>query len=718
MGLTEKLRPFALAVFKPPVFESEAKTQQALVLYVNLWFAIICEVLVALMGLANIEMLLIHAASAAVNTLWFFFLLILTRLGRTVLASRLCIITILAITTVFALVGGGLHAPIISEYLVAIMVAGLLLGWRAGIWTMGASLAACAGFAWLEERGALPRNVVTYTPFSTLLLITLVFADIVMLLALTVYSIGRSYRRAERELLERMHAEKALREKTEELDRFFSFALDLLCIAGMDGCFKRLNPAWEATLGYTTRELENHRFLDFVHPEDLAATRAIVETLSRGLSISGFVNRYRCRDGSYRWIEWQAAPYQGRLIYAAARDITERRNAEEERARLDAQLQQSQKLESLGILAGGIAHDFNNLLAGIMGNAEIILSDLPEDASLRPMAGMVLEIAQRAAGLCTQMLAYSGRGMVTFEPLDLNHAVMEIGHILEASVSKKAEVLHDLAANLPAMEGDPTQIRQVVMNLVINAAESLEDKAGELRVSTGLMRCDREFLRRLHTGQDLRPGEYVYLEVQDTGHGMDEATQARIFDPFYSTKFTGRGLGLAAVLGIVRNHRGALRVESEPGKGTTFRVMFPSLAAPATVAEKAEAPADALWRGKGTVLLVDDESTIRIVGRNMLERLGFEVLVAENGERAVELYGEYCGGIQCVILDLTMPRMDGEETFRELRRLNCAAPIIITSGYSEHEVAERFAGRDVAGFLQKPYRMDNLKRILKNAFPA
>jgi PAS domain S-box-containing protein len=718
MGLTEKLRPFALAVFKPPVFESEAKTQQALVLYVNLWFAIICEVLVALMGLANIEMLLIHAASAAVNTLWFFFLLILTRLGRTVLASRLCIITILAITTVFALVGGGLHAPIISEYLVAIMVAGLLLGWRAGIWTMGASLAACAGFAWLEERGALPRNVVTYTPFSTLLLITLVFADIVMLLALTVYSIGRSYRRAERELLERMHAEKALREKTEELDRFFSFALDLLCIAGMDGCFKRLNPAWEATLGYTTRELENHRFLDFVHPEDLAATRAIVETLSRGLSISGFVNRYRCRDGSYRWIEWQAAPYQGRLIYAAARDITERRNAEEERARLDAQLQQSQKLESLGILAGGIAHDFNNLLAGIMGNAEIILSDLPEDASLRPMAGMVLEIAQRAAGLCTQMLAYSGRGMVTFEPLDLNHAVMEIGHILEASVSKKAEVLHDLAANLPAMEGDPTQIRQVVMNLVINAAESLEDKAGELRVSTGLMRCDREFLRRLHTGQDLRPGEYVYLEVQDTGHGMDEATQARIFDPFYSTKFTGRGLGLAAVLGIVRNHRGALRVESEPGKGTTFRVMFPSLAAPATVAEKTEAPADALWRGKGTVLLVDDESTIRIVGRNMLERLGFEVLVAENGERAVELYGEYCGGIQCVILDLTMPRMDGEETFRELRRLNCAAPIIITSGYSEHEVAERFAGRDVAGFLQKPYRMDNLKRILKNAFPA
>jgi PAS domain S-box-containing protein len=718
MGLTEKLRSFALAVFKPPVFESEAKTQQALVLYVNLWFAIICEVVVALMGLANIEMLLIHAASAAVNTLWFFFLLILTRLGRTVLASRLCIITILAITTVFALVGGGLHAPIISEYLVAIMVAGLLLGWRAGVWTMGASLAACAGFAWLEARGALPRNVVTYTPFSTLLLITLVFADIVMLLALTVYSIGRSYRRAERELLERMHAEKALREKTEELDRFFSFALDLLCIAGMDGCFKRLNPAWEATLGYTTRELENHRFLDFVHPEDLAATRAIVETLSRGLSISGFVNRYRCRDGSYRWIEWQAAPYQGRLIYAAARDITERRNAEEERARLDAQLQQSQKLESLGILAGGIAHDFNNLLAGIMGNAEIILSDLPEGASLRPMAGMVLEIAQRAAGLCTQMLAYSGRGMVTFEPLDLNHAVMEIGHILEASVSKKAEVLHDLAANLPAMEGDPTQVRQVVMNLVINAAESLEDKAGELRVSTGLMRCDREFLRRLHTGQDLRPGEYVYLEVQDTGHGMDEATQARIFDPFYSTKFTGRGLGLAAVLGIVRNHRGALRVESEPGKGTTFRVMFPSLAAPATVAEKAEAPADALWRGKGTVLLVDDESTIRIVGRNMLERLGFEVLVAENGERAVELYGEYCGGIQCVILDLTMPRMDGEETFRELRRLNCAAPIIITSGYSEHEVAERFAGRDVAGFLQKPYRMDNLKRILKNAFPA
>ncbi len=718
MGLTENFRSFFSAAFKPPVFDDEGKTRQALVLYVSLWFAIVSEVLVALMGLLNIEMLVIHAASAAANTLWFFFLLILTRLGRTVLASWLCIITILAMTTGFALFGGGLHAPIISEYLVAIMAAGLLLGWRAGALAMVASVAACAGFAWLEARDTLPVEVVTYTPFSTLLLIVLVFSNIMMLLALTVYTIGKSYRRAERELAERRQAEAALREKTEELDRFFSFAQDLLCIAGMDGCFKRLNTAWESTLGYSIGELENRRFLDFVHPEDIAATQAITDALSQGQSISGFVNRYRCRDGSFRWIEWQATPYQDSLIFAAARDITERKDAEEERARLDAQLQHSQKLESLGILAGGIAHDFNNLLAGIVGNADILLADLPEGSPLQPMAEMILEIAQRASGLCTQMLAYSGKGIITFEPLDLNHAVTEMEHILDASLSKKAQMRHELAERLPAIEGDPTQIRQIVMNLVINAAEALEDKRGEIRVTTGLMLCNREYLRGLHLGQNQPPGEYVYLEVHDTGHGMDEATQRRIFDPFFSTKFTGRGLGLAAVLGIVRNHRGALKIESEPGKGTTFRVMFPPLAGVSPVAAKTDAQHSGSWHGKGTVLLVDDESSIRIVGRNLLERLGFDVLVAEDGKMAVDLYSEHASAVNCVILDLTMPQMDGEETYYELRRLNCVAPIIITSGYSEYEVAERFAGKDVAGFLQKPYRLNILRKVLQDALPV
>ena len=715
MALTERLKAGFAAAFRPPVFESEARTQQAFVLYVNLWFAIIVEVLVVLMGLANLEMLVIYWVSATASTLWFFTLLVLTRRGYTVLASWLCILTSWGMTTGFALIGGGLHAPIIAEYLVAIMVAGLLLGWRVGAVTMAASLAACTALAWLETRGMLPGNVVTYTPFSTLLLVVVVFADIMMLLLLAVYSIGKSYRRAQTELAERVQAEEALQERTEELNRFFSFAIDLLCIVGTDGRFVRLNPAWETTLGFSLAELERRRFIDLVHPDEQAATRAVAAALAGGQSVTGFVNRLRCRDGSCRWIEWQAAPGHGGMVYAAARDITERRNAEEERARMDAQLQQAQKLESLGILAGGIAHDFNNLLAGVVGNADILLSDLPPDSPLRPMAEMILEIAQRASGLCAQMLAYSGRGIIAHEPLDLNSAVLETTQILEASISKKAALHHDLAGDLPAIQGDPTQIRQIVMNLVINAAEALEEKTGDIDIRTGVVQCDGPYLETLHPAQERIPGKYVFLEVRDTGHGMDEATRARIFDPFFSTKFVGRGLGLAAVLGIVRNHRGGLRADSVPGQGTTFRVLFPALEAQASPADAARRNAVGDWRGCGAVLLVDDESAIRVVGANLLERLGFQVFTAEDGQRAMEVYAASAGAIVCVILDLTMPRMDGEETFDALRRHGCTAPIIISSGYSEYEVSERFAGKRVAGFLQKPYRLGALRQALQAA---
>ena len=718
MALTERLKAGFSAAFRPPVFESEARTQQAFVLYVNLWFAIIVEVLVVLMGLANLEMLAIYSASAMASTLWFFTLLVLTRRGHTVLASWLSILTSWGMTTGFALIGGGLHAPIISEYLVAIMVAGLLLGWRVGAVTMAASLAACTALAWMETRGMMPGSVVTYTPFSTLLLVVVVFADIMMLLLLAVYSIGKSYRRAQTELAERVQAEEALRDRTEELNRFFSFAVDLLCIVGTDGRFVRLNPAWETTLGFSIAELERRRFIDLVHPDEQAATRDVAAALAAGQSVTGFVNRLQCRDGSCRWIEWQAAPGHGGMVYAAARDITERRNAEAERARMDAQLQQAQKLESLGILAGGIAHDFNNLLAGVVGNADIILSDLPPDSPLRPMAEMILEIAQRASGLCTQMLAYSGRGIIAYEPLDLNRAVLETTQILEASISKKAALRHDLAHDLPAIQGDSTQIRQIVMNLVINAAEALEEKNGDIRVSTGVVVCDRRHLDSLHPAQERIPGKYVFLEVSDTGHGMDEATRARIFDPFFSTKFVGRGLGLAAVLGIVRNHRGGLCADSAPGRGTTFRVLFPALETPPIPAGAALRNAGGDWRGCGTVLLVDDESAIRVVGANLLERLGFQVLVAEDGQRAIEVYAASAGTVVCVMLDLTMPRMDGEETFDALRRQGCTAPVIISSGYSEYEVAERFAGRQVAGFLQKPYRLEALRRALQAALTA
>ena len=243
------------------------------------------------------------------------------------------------------------------------------------------------------------------------------------------------------------------------------------------------------------------------------------------------------------------------------------------------------------------------------------------------------------------------------------------------------------------------------MNLIINASESLGDRGGVITVSVGSTRCDEEYLRTTELHDHLSPGLYVHLEVTDTGSGMDAETQARIFEPFFSTKFTGRGLGLAAVLGIVRAHKGALKVYSEPGKGTTFKVLFPAVEDAGTEARTSDSSSLADWRGKGTILLVDDEESLIDMGTQMLERLGFTVLTAADGQQAVDLYRERGKEIDLVLMDLTMPHMDGAEAFGELRRLNPEVRIVLASGYSHEDVATRFAGKGLDGILQKPYNL-------------
>jgi PAS domain S-box-containing protein len=524
---------------------------------------------------------------------------------------------------------------------------------------------------------------------------------------------ARLYAAAQRELSERTRAETALQEKTEELDRFFTMALDLLCIADTDGYFRRVNPAWASVLGYDIHELEGKRLLDFVHPDDLQETLAAVERLAAQQEVLNFVNRYRCKDGSYRWIEWRACPYQGTLIYAAARDITERRQAEEERRRIENRMQHAQKLESLGVLAGGIAHDFNNLLVAILGHTELALLQLAPGA---PVHGHLQEIetaSHRAADLCKHMLAFSGKGHFVVEALDLSVIVREMAQMLTVAISKKAIVQYNLAPDLPAIQADATQLRQVVMNLITNASEAIGDQPGVIRVATGTTRCDRAYLQELALAEGLAEGLYVYLEVSDTGCGMDEATRARIFDPFFSTKFTGRGLGLAAVLGIVRGHKGAIKVYSEVGRGTIFNLLFPAIAEPAGRARLAAA--EDQWQGQGVVLLVDDEAGVRETGQQLLEWLGFTVLTAADGRQALDVFQARAHDIVCVLLDLTMPRMDGEETFRELRRLRTDARVVLSSGYNQQDVTQRFAGKRLAGFIQKPYRLEDLRRTLRAA---
>jgi PAS domain S-box-containing protein len=401
-----------------------------------------------------------------------------------------------------------------------------------------------------------------------------------------------------------------------------------------------------------------------------------------------------------------------RIFSTRAAAELERMRSEEERRRLEAQVQHVQKLESLGVLAGGIAHDFNNLLMAILGNADLACRALAPESPGQAYLQDIETAARRAADLCRQMLAYSGKGRFIVEPVSLDEIILEMTRMLEVSISKKASLRYDLDRALPAVAADATQIRQIVMNLITNASEALGDRSGVIAIATGTMECDRTYLDSTYLAESIPEGTYVWLEISDTGAGMTPEVRARMFDPFFSTKFTGRGLGMAAVLGIVRGHRGGVRVYSEPGQGTTIRVFFP--ASPEAAIRKQELKAaDADWRGTGTVLVVDDDETVCALACRMLAMLGFATVVAGDGRRALEVYGEHRGDIVCVLLDLTMPHMDGAEAFHALRRLDSNARVIMSSGYNEQEVTRRFHGEGLAGFIQKPYLFAALRDTMR-----
>jgi PAS domain S-box-containing protein len=390
-----------------------------------------------------------------------------------------------------------------------------------------------------------------------------------------------------------------------------------------------------------------------------------------------------------------------------ATEITKMKQVEEERRLFADQLQHTQKLESLGVLAGGIAHDFNNLLTSILGHANLVLDEMPTGAQSREDVTRIVQAAQRAAEMTNQMLAYAGRGKFVVERVDLNALVTQMSQLLQVSISKKVELRYDMAVGLPAIEGDPSQIQQVVMNLITNAAEAIGDRVGHIMLRTGLIHIEAGQQAASYGAEPLPEGAYVHVVVADTGSGMDPATLARIFEPFFTTKFTGRGLGLAAVQGIMRGHLGMLTVDSVPDQGTTFSVFFPVLVKAAPVAVPAPASSAAVRCSGGTVMIVDDEEPIRSFARRALERAGYRVLDAADGAKAMHLYRAHPGEIGAVVLDLTMPVMDGRQVLEQLRAIDPGVRIILSSGFSEHDLAAR--GEDGgARFLQKPYMLGEL----------
>ena len=476
-----------------------------------------------------------------------------------------------------------------------------------------------------------------------------------------------------------------------------------------DGIIQTWNAGAERLYGYTAEEIIGRSVTELLPPGRRHEESDIVERLRHGQRVVHFETVRKRKNGELVDVSLTISPIRdktGRMIGIShvARDITEqKKNAEK--------MRETQKLESLGILAGGIAHDFNNLLVGILGNASLA-QDMAEPGSpVKPLLEDVIGASERAAQLTRQMLAYSGKGRFVLERIDLSALVRDTVPLIQAAMPSTVELRLELEESLPAIEADVAQIQQLTMNIVINGAEAIpEGTPGTVTIRTRRQTVNEQYLHALNPAPvgELKPGTYVLFEVADTGVGMDEATKARIFDPFFTTKFTGRGLGLAAAIGIVRGHAGAIRVSSTPGQGTVFRVLLPALQSPLEQKPPEQPREIADLTGCGPVLVIDDEEIVRKMAQQTLERYDCEVLLADNGATGLEVFRREAGRIRCVVLDLTMPQMSGEETLERLRALRPDIPVILSSGFSEMEAIRRFAGKGLAGFLQKPYKPSDL----------
>ena len=391
-----------------------------------------------------------------------------------------------------------------------------------------------------------------------------------------------------------------------------------------------------------------------------------------------------------------------------------RKQAEEEFKKLEQQLRQAQKLESLGVLSGGIAHDFNNILAIIIGYCFLTKTDYKTAEKNIPE---IENAAERAAALCRQMLAYAGKAQLTKTQVNLCLLVDEMVTMLKSTLPQNAVIKPDLSTDIPVIDADASQLRQIVMNLIINASEAIGKEQGEIQVSianTTVIAGQSDTSDTDYNGKAISPGVYILLEVTDNGCGMDAETKWRIFEPFYTTKFTGRGLGMSAVLGIINSHGGALQLFSQIGHGSTFKVYLPAPKGDTALNEDQTASApSAQWQGSGTILLVEDEDQVRLIAKMLLKRFGFNVLEAVNGKEALELYQKNAADITLVFTDMGMPVMDGYELFHKLKSLNPELPIIVSSGYGDAEVSSRIGSDNIAGLISKPYNPDQLREVLK-----
>lgn len=515
----------------------------------------------------------------------------------------------------------------------------------------------------------------------------------------------------------RKQADEAVRRAKREWEQTFDAVPDLIAIVDTSYTVIRANRAMAERCGFKPEELIGRKCHELMHCSNAPAIFCPHARMLQDGRRHGVEAEIKEMGGFFDISVSPLYDADGCLCASVhvIRDITERKQAEETRLELERQFQQTQKLESIGVLAGGIAHDFNNILTIILGHCYIVKEDSGAGMTNNPHIRQIESAASRAADLCRQMLVYAGRSQLVQSHVNLPLLIDEMSKMLTSAIKKNVSIELDLSRDIPEITGDNSQIQQVVMNLIINAAEAIGDANGCVRVTLKHAAVPPEGTDTDFFGATIPAGRYACLEVNDTGCGMDEEIQQRIFEPFYTTKFAGRGLGMSAILGIIKSHNAALKLSSTPGVGTSFKIYFPL---PDTPLLLETLPQDRVNRGQGsgTVLLVDDEEALRTIGIALLSAMGFSVVVAANGREALEIFTRGENIFNLVLLDLIMPVMDGIETYHELRKLSPYVPVVICSGYGDDDLRDVIELDMHAEFIQKPYKpftlLETFNRIM------
>lgn len=513
-----------------------------------------------------------------------------------------------------------------------------------------------------------------------------------------------------RDITERKRSETALEQSEEKYRLLVESTHDWVWTINTEGTLTFSNQAVRRILGYEVPEVLGIRILDFLLPEDQEKCRQLMEqAMKTQIGLKDISFRMVQKDGAIRHLECSAQPLltsSGMLqgFAGIARDVTDRnRHEEAQRA--------ANRLKATATLAGGIAHDFNNLMLAVLGNAEILQLDLADHPDALPLLADITKAARKASDLSQQLLAYARGGKYRPQILNLNDAIRIMLSTPEAQVPSHINVRLELESALSSIQADSNQMNQILLNLTRNAIEAIQDQ-GEILIRTRNVQLDQEFVAT-HPG--LIPGKYIQLTFQDNGIGMDEHTRSHIFEPFFSTKFLGRGLGLPAIYGIVKNHQGDILVESEPEKGTCVQIFLPA-AEPALLPTTPQTPTD--MKVELTILVVDDDEMVLDISQRILTRLGYQVLLAPDGQKAVEIVKTRGENIHLVILDLGMPILDGTRAFPLLREAKPDLKVILSSGYELDSAAQALLNAGAIAFLHKPFRTETLVEEIQKALQS